>query len=393
MASLPPELMPDAPKPSIDSSKLPIMNLTDPRQTIIGETIENLPPAPRPGPALPGAPVPQPPPSPVATALNAPAATPPTAAPSPVAAALNTPAGGAMPTTGGGGMNDRIAAMLESKDPYERRMARGVAQSIFAKRLEGEKPTDEMREYQLYRAQGGTKPFFDYKTDLAKAKAQNISVETKVETEQQKLAAKRFDALNSEITSSASSARTKIATLDRLGQLIDDPNIKTGKGAELILEAKKLAKTAGFDVGDLSGPEAMRAIGNQFVLELRNPSGGAGMPGAMSDSDRVFLQGMGPGLLNTPEGNRLIVDYMKRMAQRSLDVERLRRDYIKKNKHLDEGFYDALSEFSDKNPIFPEANKKQSAPAAVAAPPPPAAAPSGIDPAALEEARQRKLIP
>ena len=148
--------------------------------------------------------------------------------------------------------------------------------------------------------------------------------------------------------------------------ILSDPAIYTGTGGESVLELKKLAKAAGIDVGDLGGAEAVRAIGNEFALELRNPSGGAGMPGAMSDKDREFLQTIPPGLSKTPEGNAKMADYLKRIAQRSLDVERLRQQYVKKNGRLNEGFYSVLSDYADANPIFPEGDK----PAPAAAPSP-----------------------
>jgi hypothetical protein len=151
----------------------------------------------------------------------------------------------------------------------------------------------------------------------------------------------------------------KLGTLTRMGSLLNDPNIYTGAGADKILSAKRLAKTMGIDVGDLSSGEAIRAIGNQFALELRNPAGGAGMPGALSDKDREFLQQSVPGLEQSPEGNAKIIDYMKRVAQRSIDVERLRQDYVKKNGRLNEGFYRELDAYSSANPLFPEAGQQQ----------------------------------
>lgn len=94
------------------------------------------------------------------------------------------------------------------------------------------------------------------------------------------------------------------------------------------------------------------------------------MPGALSDKDLAFLKASVPGLQQSPEGNALIIDYMKRMAQRSLDVERMRQQYVRTNRHLDEGFYRELESYSAANPLFPEADKAPtpSGPAAPQAP-------------------------
>lgn len=271
-----------------------------------------------------------------------------------VASALNKPGA---PTAGASSQASRIAEALRSSDPFVARAAQGIAGNLIQKQIEGEKPTDEMREYELYRRQGGKDSFFDYKAGLKKAGAQSINIDQKQEGEYEKVTGKQMAELNAEIPKSATSARNKLATLDRLNQLLTDPNITTGAGANALLEAKRIAKQIGFDVGDVGPGEAVRAIGNQFALELRNPSGGAGMPGALSDKDREFLQASVPGLQQNPEGNKLIVDYMKRIAQRSLDVERLRQLYVRQNKRLDEGFHVMVADFADKNPLFPEADK------------------------------------
>lgn len=208
--------------------------------------------------------------------------------------------------------------------------------------------------------------FMPFLKQQAEAKSTKINNTTNVnniaEKEYDKQSAKDFAEMNRKLIEGSQSSRMKIGTLTRLDQLLSDPNIYTGTGAEGILTAKKLAKAVGVDVGDVSGPEAIRSIGNQFALELRNPAGGAGMPGALSDKDREFLQQSVPGLGQTPEGNKKIVDYMKRVAQRSVDVDRLRQDYIRKNRRLDEGFYRELETFSNANPLFPEASQVRSTP-------------------------------
>jgi hypothetical protein len=226
-------------------------------------------------------------------------------------------------------------------------------------RIPKKQDTNDIREYNLYTQQEKAagrepKPFFDYQTALKQAGSSKVSIDQRGETKYDEFNSKSFAELNHEIPKAASQARSKIATLDRLGQILADPNISTGAGAGLILDAKRYAKTIGIDVGDLSGPEAVRAIQNQFALELRNPSGGAGMPGAMSDKDREFLQSIPPGLERTPEGNKVIGGYLKKIANRSLEIERLRQQYVRKNGRLNDGFYQELADFSDANPLFPE---------------------------------------
>ena len=223
-------------------------------------------------------------------------------------------------------------------------------------RQELSKPTDAMRGYLFARQQGYTGTFMDYQQELRRAGATNVNID-RGETKYDEEMGKQHAQLNKEIIDGARDARRKLAVLGRMETILSDPNIYTGAGANLVLQAKRMAKAMGFDVGDLSGPEALTAISNQFALELRNPSGGAGMPGALSDKDREFLQQSVPGLERTPGGNRLIIDYMRRMAERSIQVDKLRRDYVRQHKRLDEGFYDILAEWSEANPVFTQADE------------------------------------
>lgn len=259
----------------------------------------------------------------------------------------------------GGQLSPRGVAMMRALgNPNLPAAQREMAKTLLGVELDGMKLTNNQKEYMMYRAEGGADNFTDWLRGNKAAGKTEVNVSMAGEKEYEKQSAKDFAEMNRDMIKGAQSARMKIGTLTRLDQLLSDPSIYTGTGAQQLLTAKKLAKAIGVDVGDVSGPEAIQAIGNQFALELRNPSGGAGMPGAMSDKDREFLQASVPGLGQTPEGNRKIIDYMKRVAQRSIDVERLRQDYVKNNRRLDEGFYRELERYSDANPLFPEADQQ-----------------------------------
>ena len=93
------------------------------------------------------------------------------------------------------------------------------------------------------------------------------------------------------------------------------------------------------------------------------------MPGALSDSDRNFLVKMAPGLSKDPQANKVLIDTAKKLAQRDKDVARLARQYRQKNGSLNEGFYNELEQFSERNPLFsggsggsPEQSSKKKAP-------------------------------
>lgn len=237
----------------------------------------------------------------------------------------------------------------------------GLGDAETVKALSGMGKTDttnDIKEYNLAKEQGFKGSLLDYQTALKRAGANQTSINMPpMEKAYDQALGKEFADQNISIAKGAGDARRKIATLDRIGQLLSDPKIYTGAGGDQVLQVKRLAKLIGVDVGDVSGAEAARALSNQFALELRNPAGGAGMPGAMSDKDREFLQASVPSLQQSPQGNAKIVDYMKRVANRAIQVEKLRQDYVRKNGRLNEGFYQALSQFSEANPLFPEAGQ------------------------------------
>jgi hypothetical protein len=164
------------------------------------------------------------------------------------------------------------------------------------------------------------------------------------------------------LQSAGTAAQTSLAKFDRLGGLLEGVNTGAFKGTTT--QMKAIAKSAGVDLDslgitdDVAPAQAAKAITNEIALQLRNPAGGAGMPGALSDKDREFLLQMVPSLETTPEGNKTLVDYWRRLNKRTIDVAKMSRDYMKKNGgRFDYGFYDELADYSEKNSLFPESDR------------------------------------
>jgi hypothetical protein len=185
-----------------------------------------------------------------------------------------------------------------------------------------------------------------------------VNNETKLppqETDIQKYFAKRYE----KIEEGADQANSMNMRLDRLGQLLEQ--VTTGKFAGSTLELKKMAKAAGVNLeswgiaDDVPAAEAARSLANELALQLRNPAGGAGMPGAMSDQDRTFLQSMVPGLETTAEGRKLMLETSRKLNGRSVEVARRARAYMGKNDgKLDAGFFTELQDWADQNQLFPQ---------------------------------------
>jgi len=125
------------------------------------------------------------------------------------------------------------------------------------------------------------------------------------------------------------------------------------------------------DVSGVADGDLANSISNQLALQLRNPNGGAGMPGSLSDSDRQFLTSMAPSLGNTPAGNALMIEAAKRVQQRNIIVGQLASQYAQDHGgQLDDNFFQALQQYSDAHPLFDDLIKAMPQSGAPAAPAP-----------------------
>lgn len=174
---------------------------------------------------------------------------------------------------------------------------------------------------------------------------------------QEKVGAEFGDIYTGAIKSEFAAPRT-IANYDRLGNLLSQVN--TGKFAGTITDLKAAAKAGGIDLNamgirdDVAPAQATRQISNMLALELRNPAGGAGMPGAMSDKDREFLQQSIPSIENDPGAIGKMIEYRKTLAKRDQEVGKMARAYRARTGTFNEGFFNELRDFSEKNPLFPQ---------------------------------------
>lgn len=181
-------------------------------------------------------------------------------------------------------------------------------------------------------------------------------VDLRQENEEAKVVGKQFGEMYSNLQNADMQAPGKLNKLARLDQLLDQVN--TGKFAGTMLELKRAAKSAGMDLeamgirDDVAPAQAAQALSREMALELRNPQGGAGMPGALSDRDREFLESMVPGIEMDPSGRKLIVEARKKLIGREREVAKMARDYRRKHGSLNEGFFDELAAHSEKNPLF-----------------------------------------
>lgn len=148
---------------------------------------------------------------------------------------------------------------------------------------------------------------------------------------------------NEELIKAGGDARKLERDADQAIRLLD--NVKTGKGEQFFLDARKLAKTFGFEIGDVKDAEQIRTLFGNFVMDRILQT-----KGAVSDKEMQLFSEYSANYGNTPEGNKQILQFAKGAYKRSSEISRMIRDMRKQGKDEFE-INLAVEDYQDKNPI------------------------------------------
>lgn len=235
----------------------------------------------------------------------------------------------------------------------------GAAQFAQTSKMLQPETTDEIKEYNLFRAQGGTDNFNDWKTKLKIAGSTRINntLNTGDNKYANKLAehdADRFIAINK----AGQDAIPRMNTLAQLERLAKDPDFISGAGAGWYDKYNKALVAVGAgNPKAASAAEFFDSLSNQGVLDALGGKLGAGV----SNADVEFLRNAYTNRATTKEGNLQIIQYQKAVTQRQQQVAQLARQYAQRNGgRLDAGFDEQLAQWAERNPLF----KGQTAPQA-----------------------------
>jgi len=164
--------------------------------------------------------------------------------------------------------------------------------------------------------------------------------------------------------SGGDAARAKLSRLSSVETALQ--GMPTGAGAGMIAGVGGILKSAGIDPTALGIPDTasraqvVEAIIKPLVLELRNPSGGEGMPGNFSNADRTFLEKAVAGIEKTPGANAGIIFMQKQLAQRAIDMEQLAIKHMEENNgSIQPGFLRESQKYANDNPIFNDSVKAE----------------------------------
>lgn len=187
----------------------------------------------------------------------------------------------------------------------------GNAEPIYSA---GQKPTIDMQEYEFAKSQGFQGTFAEYQQAMKKAGATNVTQNaggnsSKFIEESDKAAAGRMN----DYVTAGTSASQMMSDMEQLLAL--GTQIGTGKEAEIKLALGPYAEMFGVNIDGLGEAQAFKSITDRLAPQMR-PTGS----GASSDTDvRMFLNSL-PNLRNTPEGNQIIANTMRGIAQNKMQA-------------------------------------------------------------------------
>jgi hypothetical protein len=219
------------------------------------------------------------------------------------------------------------------------------------KALAGPEQTDEIKEYNLSKAQGYKGSFTDWKTALKQAGATRVNTnvhsgEKEYDKVLNKAEAERFIGYQK----GGQNAQSAIGSLDVLEGAMKDPNFYSGVGAErFALPLRQAQASFGGDPKAAASMETFRSTASKAALDAMGGSLGSGF----SNADRDFVLNQVPNLANTPEGNKSLIDVSRKVRSREIEIAKMARDYAAKNGgRIDAGFDAALADYAEKNPLF-----------------------------------------
>ena len=201
---------------------------------------------------------------------------------------------------------------------------------------------------------GGRDMLYDYGTKqwvVAPGTGQPIAGQTPGEETTDVETAKMYVGERQAATEHLEKADETINHLRRMQQLLQDYDPKTGGKAEFWLGLKKMGAYWGLldndieELRKLGGGEAVVALTKKLGLSERIAG-----TGQMSDREFEAYKEMAPGLMNTPEGNKLLLEYSLFMANRMKDKAKAKIRYFEAKGGSLKGFEDVWEKYVAQHP-------------------------------------------
>jgi len=140
--------------------------------------------------------------------------------------------------------------------------------------------------------------------------------------------------------------------------------VETGALADMQVDLWRAAASVGIEIPpDADKMQAGRSISNQLALMFRNPESGFGLTGGTSDKDVRFLKEIAPRIVNTPGGNKIIVEVLKRLGQRAIERSAAATKYEQDNGRFNKADFERQwNEYSKNTNLFDDLAPEDTAP-------------------------------
>jgi hypothetical protein len=251
---------------------------------------------------------------------------------------------GAIPTGSDPEIQKQIAiyTSIASNPAYPKSVQEAALTRLKALQEQGA-PTPDMKQYDLYRRQGGNLPFNEWLADTEQRKT--------AATEEAKSSVKKYEGL----VEAGTKAQMEIPQLDLLKEQMNDPNFFSGAGEKYNLLYKRLKSAVGIDPEAAVPQEYLRKATAANVLSSLGALKGLGQI-RVAEINMAREAAAAPD--NSIPANKLLVEISKRTHERNAQIAEMAQDYKEKNGVLDPGFDKQVTAFYKKNPLFTDAEIK-----------------------------------
>jgi hypothetical protein len=251
---------------------------------------------------------------------------------------------GAIPTGTDPEIQKQIAmyTSIASNPAYPKSVQEAAKSRLEALQRNAE-PTGPMKEYDLYRRQGGNLPFNEWQADTEQRKS--------VATKDAESSIKKYDA----IVEGGVKAQQEIPQLEMLQEQMNDPNFYSGAGERYNLMFKRMKAAVGMDPDAAVPQEFLRKATAASVLASFGALKGLG-PIRVAEMNLAKQAAAAPE--NSIPANKLLIEIQKRTYQRQGDIAEMAQSYKEKNGVLDPGFDKQVTAYFRAHPIFTDEEVK-----------------------------------
>lgn len=235
-----------------------------------------------------------------------------------------------------------VYTSVASNPAYPKSVQEAALSRLKALQEQGQ-PTPDIKNYDLYRRQGGNLSFQDWQADTEQRKA--------VAGKEAESSIKKYDAM----VEGGVKAQQEIPQLEMLQEQMNDPNFYSGIGEKYNLAYKRLKSAVGIDPDASVPQEFLRKATAASVLGSFGALKGLG-PIRVAEMNLAKEAAAAP--TNSIPANKLLVEIQKRTYERQGAIAEMAQNYKEKNGILDATFDKQVTAYFKAHPIFSDAEIK-----------------------------------